>query len=62
MPEITQLGRGGGKIRTQVVWLQICALGTGVGREYSAHSRLSRKLIDVKKEVGGEDSEARKKE
>ena len=62
LPEITQLGRGGGRIRTQVVCLQICAPGTGVGREYSAHSRLSRKLIDVKEEVGREDSEERKKE
>lgn len=62
MPEITKLGRDGGRIRTQVVWLQICAQEVGVGSTCSAHSRLSRKLVDVKEEGGREESKGRKKE
>ena len=62
MPEITKLGRDGGRIRTQVVWLQISAQEVGVGSTCSAHSRLSRKLVDVKEEGGREESKGRKKE
>jgi len=62
LPEITQLGRGGGTIRTQVVWLQICALGMGVGREYPAHSRFSRNLLMIKRKEEGRTVKGRKKE
>lgn len=46
--EVTQLGRGGARITTQAVRLQISALR--VEGTHSTHSRLSRKLVDVEKE------------
>lgn len=48
MFEVTQLGRGGARIRTQAVRLQIYALRVGVGGVHPAHNRLSRKLTDEK--------------
>lgn len=55
MPEVTQLGGGGARIRTQAVWLLIGALR--VGEAHSAHSRLSRKLINIEEEEREEGSD-----
>lgn len=46
MPEVTQLGRGRGEIQTQEVPESVL----GVGEAYSAHNRLSWKLVDVEEE------------
>lgn len=46
--EVTQLGRGGARITTRAVRLQISALR--VEGTHSTHSRLSRKLVDIEKE------------
>ena len=45
----TQVGRGGARITTHAVRLQISALR--VEGTHSTHSRLSKKLVDVEEEV-----------
>lgn len=47
LPEVTQLGRGGARIRTQTVWPQIYA--PRVEGAHFVNNRLSRKLVDVEK-------------